>query len=137
MAPKHLPLKSMAALAILAWLTGCSSSGGSGYTTVGVHYGYPYYGPGWGYYPHPCCWDDDRPHRPNRPDKPNRPGKPGGPSIQPIEKPGRPGSGGPSIQPVQRPSSRPRPPSSMGRPAPRPTMRAPRAMPRMGGGRRR
>jgi hypothetical protein len=125
---------SVAGVALLS--LGCSSNG-SGHTTVGVSYGYPYYGPGWGYYPYPCCWDDDhhhRPDRPNKPDNPNRPGKPGGPSIQPIEKPSGPGrpSSGPSIQPVNRP----RPPSNIGRPSISRPMRAPRAMPR-GGGRRR
>ncbi len=104
--------------AVLLLTAGCSTSGSSGSSHVGYSvyagYGYPYYGPGWGY-PYPCCHD-----HPDKPDKPNKP---------PVGKPDR-----PTIQPTENPFfNRPRPPSNIGRPAtrpaPRPTPR-PRPMPR-------
>ncbi len=116
----------LASAAFLA-LAGCSSSGGysSGTTHVGVSYGYPYYGPGWGYYPYPCCWDDDPHHHPGKPDKPDRPNKPVKP-IQPLNPRPLPG------RPVYTPGAPSRPPANIGRPVTRPVTRpAPRPMPRM------
>ncbi|BCX89114.1 hypothetical protein MIN45_P1484 [Methylomarinovum tepidoasis] len=121
-------LLAFPAAGIALLLSGCTSDG-IGYTSVGVWYGYPYYGSGWDYYPYPCCWDDDdHHHHPDRP-KPVTPIQPANPRPlpgRPITTPGAP--------------SRPKPPSNIGRPRPRPSiqpMRAPRAMPRRGGGRRR
>jgi len=107
------------AAAMLA-LSGCTSDGygGGGSTSVGVSYGYGYYGPGYygGYYePYPpvvVVPPDGRPERPDRPDGGNRPttlpAEVGGPSTRPANPPSRPAT-------ASRPTSRPTP-----RPAPRP-----------------
>jgi len=107
-----------ASAVVMLALSGCTSDGYSGggvSTSVGVSYGYGYYGPGYygGYYePYPPVVVVPPDGRPDRPDGGNRPttlpAEVGGPSTRPATPPSRPAT-------ASRPTSRPTP-----RPAPRP-----------------